>query len=256
MVVELGFEGISPQLSRQDFYLIPLTVVLVLLQPREKPFCAIFPKRGGAFEFRVKGDSLHLFFIFLFLMFLYFLLLPFLQLIPSFVDILKDPNHLLLGSLLTLPMSYRFGVKVIGLHGLVKLKMCLTTIQPPLFFFDLVDLLLLLYAFLEDLLYHVGLLSLEKLRGHGVEGLVGHVLTRGIEDWFFAGVDQVLYLFWLVLMGCYFFLQLYTFSNLPSLVNIQLPTCIFGPRVERGIEVVFRLKSELWLLLVFEEIPT
>lgn len=104
-------------------------------------------------------------------MFLYLLLLSSLQLIPSFINILEDPSQLLFSSsgLFILRMSDGFGVKVVGLHGLVELQMGLTVIQLLLFLFDLVDLLLLLYAFLEHLLYHVGLLSFMQLGMRGGE---------------------------------------------------------------------------------------
>ena len=85
--------------------------------------------------------------------------------------------------------------------------MSLACVQSSFLFFDLKELLLFLDALLEDLLYHVGLLSLVKLRVGWVGALVGCVLPRSVEDGFFASVDHILYLFRLVFMGCYFFLQ-------------------------------------------------
>ena len=79
--------------------------------------------------------------------------------------------------------------------------------------------------------------------------------SGGIEGDFLAGVDHVLYLFGLVFMGCYFFLQFNTLTHLPSLVQIQLPSPIFGPRVERSVMIAPPLKGELRFFLLLEEVP-
>lgn len=63
-------------------------------------------------------------------------------------------------------------------------------------------------------------------------GLVANVLARSIKDGLFASVDHILYPFCLVFMRCYFFLQFYTLTYLPSLVQIQPPSPIFSLRVD------------------------